>query len=387
MAMAWEEVVVAAIDSSMGSVLAAALLLPGVVAQVHAETAPEKGEVALKLLEYKDWQPDLQRIKVISPSVYVLAPMGVHWSVEGSLVNDAISGASPRYHTAVSGASRLTEHRLAGDLKLTHYAPRDAWSASVAHSEENDYRSSSLAGDYRLSTEDNNRTWNAGLAFTDDSIGSSIDPTLNVHRRAWQLIGGVTQAATPVDLLQLNVESTLGNGYFSDPYKFPDKRPDKRDQYAALLRWNHYFESLNATLRSGWRYYRDSFGVRAETLDAAWVQPASEQVQITPSIRYTTQRAARFYYDPVYDPSLGTPYPPGYGTPSLRYYSPDQRLASFGALAAGLRFDVTLGDDLHVDLSYQRYAQRAAWRVGGSGSPGLQPFSAQSWQLGLARTF
>ena len=40
-----------------------------------------------------------------------------------------------------------------------------------------------------------------------------------------------------------------------------------------------------------------------------------------------------------------------------------------------------------MDLSYQRYEQRAAWRVGGDGSPGLAPFSAQWWQLGVARSF
>lgn len=372
-------------DHPLGGVLAAALLLPGIVAPSHAETAPEQGQVALKLLSYKDWQPGLDRIEVNAPSLYVLAPIGTRWSIEGSLVNDSVSGASPRYHSAVSGASRLDDARLAGDLKLTHHADRHAWSVGVAHSKEHDYQSDTLSGELRWATEDNNRSWNLGLAYSDDAIGSTNDPALGERRRSWQLIAGVTQAVSALDLLQLNLGATLGRGYFSDPYKFPDSRPREREQYTALLRWNHHLPALQATLRTGWRYYADSFGVRAHTLDAAWVQPLGERFKLTPMLRYTTQRAASFYYDPVYDATLGEPFPPGFGNQA--HYAADQRLAGFGAVTAGLKLEAALDKQWSVDLSYQRYEQRAAWRVGGDGSPGLQPFSARWWQLGLARSF
>jgi hypothetical protein len=103
---------VVATESAFGGVLAAALLLPGVVAPAaHAETAPEQGMVALKLSNYRDWQPGLERIKVDAPSLYMLAPLDAHWSLEASLVNDAVSGASPRYHSAISGASKMDDSR------------------------------------------------------------------------------------------------------------------------------------------------------------------------------------------------------------------------------------------------------------------------------------
>ena len=368
-----------------GGVLAAALLLPGLAAPAHAETAPEQGLVALKLLSYRDWQPGLDRIHVRAPSLYVLAPVGSRWSVEGSLVSDSVSGASPRYHSAISGASRLTEQRTAVDFKLTHYGERDAWSLGAAHSEEHDYRSRTLSADYRWSTEDNNRSWNLGVAFSDDAIGSSNDPTLDEGRRTWQWTAGVTQVLSAVDLVQASLGASLGSGYFSDPYKFPDARPRQRDQYTAMLRWNHHLQPWNATLRTSWRYYSDSFGVRANTLDAAWVQPLNERVKLTPMLRYTTQRAASFYYDPVYSSSLGEPFPPGFDASGQ--HSADQRLSAFGALTAGLRVDWAIDSRWSMDLSYQRYEQRAAWRVGGDGSPGLAPFSAQWWQLGVARSF
>ncbi|HJV71030.1 DUF3570 domain-containing protein [Ideonella sp.] len=350
-----------------------------------AEIAPEQGMVALKLSNYRDWQPGLDRVKVDAPSLYVLAPLDAHWSLEGSAVNDAVSGASPRFHSAVSGASKMDDSRTAGDLKLTHYAERQAWSVGVASSGEHDYRSNTLSGEWRVASEDNNRTWNLGLAYSDDAIGSTNDPTLDEHRRTWQFAAGVTQAWSPVDLVQLNLGASIGRGHFSDPYKFPDARPREREQYTALLRWNHHVEALQATLRTSWRLYDDSYGVRAHTLDAAWVQPVAPGWTLTPMLRYTTQRAARFYYDPVYDPVLGAPFPPGFG--NRPYYSADQRLSAFGAATAGLRVDWAIDSQWKLDLAYERYEQRAAWRVGGDGSPGLAPFSARWWQLGVSRSF
>ena len=385
MATAWAEVAVAATDSRLGGVLAAALLLPGVMAPARAETAPEQGVVEVKLSNYRDWQPGLDRVKVDAPSVYALVPLDAHWSLEGSAVNDAVSGASPRYHSAVSGASKMDDSRTAGDLKLTHYADRQAWSIGAASSSEHDYRSNSLSGEWRISSDDNNRTWNLGLAYSDDDIGSTNDPTLDKSRRTWQFIAGVTQAWTPVDLVQLNLGYSLGKGYFSDPYKFPDSRPDERRQATALLRWNHHFEGWGSTLRTSWRLYDDSWGVRANTVDASWVQPVAEGWSVTPMLRYTTQRAARFYYDPVYDAALGAPFPPGFG--SLAHYSADQRLSAFGAVTAGVRVDWQVTPRWKLDLSYARYEQRGDWRLGGDGSPGLEPFNARWWQLGVSRSF
>lgn len=369
----------------LGSVLAAALALPGLAPQAQAETPPEQAELSLQQLSYRDWQPGLDRIHVQAPALGLVLPVGSRWAVEGSLVNDSVSGASPRYHTAVSGASRLDENRWAGDLKLTHYGERESWALGTAASDEHDYNSHTVSGEYRWSTEDNNRTWNLGLSLTRDAIGSSNDPSLDQHRRTWQWSTGVTQAVSPTDLVQLSLGGSHGTGYFNDPYKFPDNRPRLRNQFTLSARWNHHIESLGATLRTAWRSYGDTFGVRAQTVEAAWVQPIASGWQLTPSLRYTTQRAARFYDDPVYSSSLGVPFPPGYDANG--YHSPDQRLSGFGALTAGLRLEVALAADWDANVSYDRYEQRSGWRLGGDGSPGLAPFSAQWWQFGLRHRF
>lgn len=390
--MAWAEVVVAATEprfargDKAGAIIAAALALPGIVA--HADSAPEHGEVAVKYLQYKDSQPGLDRIKVTAPSIYVLAPLSPKWAVEGALVSDSVSGATPRYHTAISGATpRMTDERHAGDLKLTRYEERSSYSLGLSKSKEHDYNSTAGSFGASFSSEDNNRTWNIGVGWASDKIGSTNDASLREHKHTAEAMIGVTQAWTANDLVQLDLTFNTGRGFFSDPYKEPDIRPRKRDQTIVLTRWNHHFTDLGASLRTSYRFYHDSFGINAHTLGADWVQPLNAFFTVTPSVRLYSQSAAKFYFDPVYDPDVGAPYPPGYFTNPPQFISADQRLSAFGAVTVGLKFAVQFTPDWSSDLKVERYEQRSNWRVGGAGSPGLDPFTATFVQLGLNKRF
>lgn len=91
-------------------VLSAALLLGGAALPAAAEEPPAQAEIAAKFLHYRDRQPGLDRITVNAPSVYLMLPFASRWSVEGSVVTDSVSGASPRYHSAISGASGWTKN-------------------------------------------------------------------------------------------------------------------------------------------------------------------------------------------------------------------------------------------------------------------------------------
>ena len=70
-----------------------------------AQSAPDEGVVALRYYDYRDWQPGVDRMSVKSPSLYALVPLSPTLAVEGSLVYDSVSGASPLFHDTVSGAS------------------------------------------------------------------------------------------------------------------------------------------------------------------------------------------------------------------------------------------------------------------------------------------
>ena len=313
-------------------------------------------------------------------------PLGEQWGLEVGATVDQVSGASPRWHSAISGASRMQDRREAGDLKVTRHASRSSYSLGIAQSRENDFLSKALSLEGRWASDDNNRSWNSGLALTRDRISSVDDVNLDERRRTLEATVGVTQALSRTDLLQLNLTLADGRGFYGDPYKRVDRRPEFRRQQIAVLRWNHHFEPIDLTLRSSYRAYGDSFGVRSHTLQFDPVLALGEIFSIGTTLRLYTQSAARFYYDPVYS-FAGAPYPPGYFESPPALLSPDQRLSAFGAITVGLKVTAQLGKQWTTDLKVERYEQRASWRLGGPGSPGLAPFSAHFLQWGLTRRF
>ncbi len=382
-------------------VLLASLVLPGLAAlacmapqTATAESAPEKTTLALKYGHYTDSQPGWERVTARSPQVYVLAPIAGEWSLEASAVMDAVSGATPRWHTqhtAFSGASRMDDVRRAADVKLTRYFARAAVSVSLANSNENDYASHAAGVEARWSSKDNNRTWTTGLGQSNDSIdasktgGSGLGGTKNTK----EYLFGVSQVLTADDVVQFNLTRSVGSGYFSDPYKSFDQRPDQRDAWIALARWNHYLAPLNASLRSSYRYYNDTFGVRSHTLGVDWVQSAG-QWTITPGLRYYSQSAANFYLDPILN-AQGQYDQIAVITRAVKLLgnnqSTDQRLAAFGAVTASIKLAYAWTADTSVDVKFETYRQTAGLHLGGEGSPGLDPFTANFVQIGLTHKF
>jgi hypothetical protein len=370
------------------ALLAAALALPGVAPPQAAHAAPpERAQLDVRYLRYQDSQPGLKRITASSPSIGLRVPLNERWSFEGAAVYDSVSGASPRWHSAVSSASRMQDDRRAGDVRVTRHWDRATLTVGAAGSSEHDYRSRAMNVLGTLSSEDNNRTWSLGLGRASDRIDPVNGIVVGERKRTADLLLGVTQVLTPTDIVQLNVTYARGEGYYSDPYKSLDNRPRERRQTAILARWNHFFEPLGATLRTGYRHYTDSWNVASHTLTGEWVQPVAGGWTLTPSLRYYTQRAASFYYDAVYDPVLGAPFPTDYLANPNAIRSPDARLSAYGAATVGLRVSKALDRSNFVDFKIEYYEQRAQWRLGGEGSPGLDPLRATIFQIGLTHLF
>lgn len=368
-----------------GPLVALALSLPG-LASAQAEPAPVEGLVGLKWLDYRDAQSGLQRIRVQSPSALVRTPAIGGVSAEVQATVDRVSGASPRYHAAISGASRMSDERRAGTVKITRHLDGQSWTLGLASSSENDFQSGAASVRAAWWTPDQNRGWNVTLGLTRDRISSSDDPGLQERRRTVEAAVQIIQAVSRQDLVSATLTHARGQGFYGDPYKRPDVRPAARHQSAFGLRWNHHLESPDITLRMAYRHYRDSFGVRSHTLELEPVFTPWPGAWLAPSLRHYSQRAAWFYFDPVYS-FLGAPYPPGYlstaGTPA----SADHRLSAFGAWTVGLKVGWNPLPGWSADFKVERYEQRANWRLGSPGSPGLAPLQATFWQWGLSRRF
>ncbi len=270
-----------------------------------------------------------------------------------------------------------SEQRYAGDLSVTRYTQKGSWTVGTSYSEENDYISRSYSAQGSLSTEDKNTTFTFGGSYTTDTINPSNDEESFYDKRTVSALAGVTQVLTKKDIVQLNLGYSKGRGYFNDPYKLYDERPDRRESKTVMTRWNHHFDGTDGTSRLSYRYYTDNFGINAHTLGLEYVQPLPNDWTVIPSVRLYSQTAADFYQPILPDPGL----------PLIPPYSLDQRLSSFGALTLGIKVEKRIAKDWLVDVKYENYEQRGDWSLTGGGDTVLAPFSATFIQLGISRSF
>ncbi len=250
-----------------------------------AQAVADHGILELKYLDYRDWQPGASRMTVRSPSLYTLVPVNDTTEVEGSLVYDAMSGASPLYHNTLSGASGLgvTDYRTAGDAKVTKYF--GDWSIGVGGvvSSERDYLSRGGSVDVRIFSDDRNRTYAFGIAGANDRINppdSNAGGITNAPRNTPRIprrhhAGALADADRPVEphllvrprLLQRSVQAAR---------QAPVRAPHLRVAHA-----------LQPVLR---RARRARCGCRtaistirsaaiSNTLTAAWVQALPQRVE------------------------------------------------------------------------------------------------------------
>ncbi|HVF62645.1 MAG TPA: DUF3570 domain-containing protein [Casimicrobiaceae bacterium] len=362
-----------------GALLAAALVLPGITPPADAQTVPDAGFVQFKYLDYRDWQPGGRRMRVDNPGFFILKPLSDSLVVEGSIVYDGMSGASPLYFNALSGASSegVKDYRTAGEAKLTKYFDRWSMTAGVAYSHERDYISRAGSLEVRTWTADKNRTLSFGLAGAADRIHSENGAAQHERKYVLDYLVGITQVLSPTTIVQSNLTYSRGHGYFTDPYKLFDDRPERRRIVAWLNRWNEHFPASDGTLQLAYRYLDDSFGADSHFLEAAWVQPLPHGFSARPSLRYYTQKAADFFYGPP----IGNRFVPG------QPYTADARLSAFGAWTAGIAVAKTFANDWTIDFKIEYYEQRSSWRLGGDGSDGILPMAARWIQVGVTRPF
>ncbi len=375
----------------------AALALPS-LQFANAEAPPENGVVSFKYLHYQDSQigdgvtvisgassaGSSSRMGVNAYSMTALVPVAGEWSIGTTYTSDSVSGASPMYHS--SGLTKMTDLRRAVDVELTRYFSRGTLSIGTSYSKESDYLSRGYSVQGSLSTEDKNTTFTLGGSMNSDDINPVIPPYGDYKKKVYSGIFGITRIVTKRDIVQLNIGYSNGNGDFSDPYKVNDNRPTLKNNVTLLTRWNHHFDWTDGTAKLSYRYYSDTFGIRAHTLEGEYVQPLRNGWTLTPLLRLYSQSEANFYVAvgaaEKADPTTPTP-PPA----NAIYYSEDQRLSAFGAITLGLKVSKQLNQDWLVDVKYEEYEQRSSWSVNGNGDPGLAPFGARSIQVGLSRKF
>jgi hypothetical protein len=337
--------------------------------------------------KHQDYRETGGRVAIKTQGAYVEQDFGTatHLKFEGIL--DSIAGATPTGEPAPAGSDRvpltkLTEHRKAWSAALAHQFAVSRLAVGAANSRESDYVSTGWSLNAQTDFNRKNTTLLTGFAGTDDDI-KVFYQTGRAKKRTNDVIVGVTQLLDPQTSVTLNLTWGRQRGYLSDPYKlvrktteiipgvslpltFAENRPGEREKRIALLSVNRAFPSLAGAADAGYRYYRDTFGTAAHTVDLAWFQRLGERVVLKPSFRLYVQEAADFYYyrldGTAVVPVSGPPRPQG------PFYSSDYRLSDMRTTTLGLKILWRATDALHFDAAYERYDMR--------GRDGVTPQSA-----------
>jgi len=375
--------------SPLQALMTAALALPIVAVPARA-VAAEANEIGFTVLGYKE----RGLMKVTEPVLWARATIHEVWEVEASAAVDIITGASPQLVTNVSGkpvnaitGASINDRRNTQDLKVTRRFGDFALSASHAISDEEDYNSHAFGLGAEWSLNQRNTTLALGYGKSNDRVGSSDDPSLHERRDTKEYLVGVTQVLSPVDVVQSTLTRAEGRGWYNDPYKLTftffdtgvplllaDTRPDHRSTLAWLTRYRRHFPAAHGSLHFDYRYYRDDWGIRAHTLEAAWEQSLDERWSVRPALRYYTQSAADFY-----SPVAANPPP--------AILSSDQRLGAWGGLSPSLKVTAHLERGFTIEGTLGYVHNAANLRFGGTGSEAFQTLRAVYGILGISHPF
>lgn len=283
-------------------------------------------------LQYMGYDEDSGRTNISVPSIEINKDFGADYTVNISIIQDAISGASPTFYDASSGASaklnssvvskqdiaygniNYEEKRDAYSALLTkRFENRDELTLGLNHSKEYDYESNEISSEYLHHLDSSkNQSVSLGISYQkndvmkyDTTSGASGSITKNLEVLSAEI--GFTQVLDKTSLAKISVFNISESGYLSNPYLrvvrnyntnpiiAEDKKPESRKAYGVFLQ---YSKALNDKIasNSSYRYYSDDWGILSQTftteINYEWTGALTAGV----AFRGYTQTEADFYH-------------------------------------------------------------------------------------------
>lgn len=329
------------------------------------------------LYKFENYREQDGRITVETQSGQADEDIGAltHLRLTGTI--DAVSGATPTGVPAPQGSSQV-------DLTEIH-TRRKAWAGDLsrqlanvnldlgfAESREPDYVSWGWSINTLSDFNEKNTTLRAGLAGTYDRVEVFFEPAY-LPKHDHDAVVGITQLLNPRTFVTLNLTWGRATGYLAEPHKFVEKNieivtniflhedfgensPDVRDKGSVFASVNHSYPGLNAALEGSYRFYADTFGITAHTIEAGWFQHVGSRIILEPFARLYEQSAAKFYYYNLNDTSIIPIHVPTVG--GGPFYSSDFRLSSMADYGYGLDFVWKASGWAQIDVAFEQYNMR-----------------------------
>lgn len=242
------------------------------------------------------------------PSVLVRKSAGSQVSLTGQYYVDSVSAASV---DVLATASKYTEERTEYTAGVDYLHDSAIMSLGYTNSEENDYEANTVYFSIVQEFFGGLSTVKMGYAQGWDTVGEVGNDTFEeeAKRRNYQL--GLSQVITRNSLLGLDFEAITDEGFLENPYRQnryldptdptnylyqPERYPETRTSIAVAARALYYLP-YRASIRGEYRYFSDSWGIDAHTVELAYVHPLTPRWTLEGRVRYYTQGQADFYSD------------------------------------------------------------------------------------------
>lgn len=276
-------------------------------------------------------------ITIDGPSVLIRKGFDDKISFSANYYVDNISSASI---DAITQASPYTENRTQTSIAADYLSNNSTLSYSYTQSTENDF--DALTQSFSISQEMFSGLTTVSLAYTrgDNTVTKTGDASFEEFSSFKNFRLSLGQVLTKKLILSLAYDNISDEGFLNNPYRrvrlidptdslnyiFQDEvYPGTRTSNSASFNLRYYLP-YRAAIHGGYRYFTDSWGIRADTFDIGYVHPLNERWSIEASLRLYSQNQADFYSDLFESPSVST----------QTYYARDKELSTYADTTIGL---------------------------------------------------
>lgn len=334
-------------------------------------------------------------VRIQGPSFLARKSIGESSSVAANYYIDSVSSASI---DVVTSASPYDEKRTEKSIFVDYLHDKAKMNLSYIHSEENDYLANTASFSISQDMFGDLTTVSMGYSRGWDTVGKRGDPDFSedVTRQNYRL--GLSQVVSKNLLVDLAFETVTDEGYLNNPYRSvryldpgsavgysfePEVYPHTRDSNAFSLKALYYLP-YRASFSAGYRYFTDSWGVRADTFEFGYTHPTGKSWIFDLRYRLYSQNNADFYSDL---------FP---RQQAQNFLARDKELSTFASTSIGFgaTYDLAPGTCTCIDkgsltLSYDRinFNYDDFRDISGGGVPGEEPlyeFTANVVQLFLS---
>jgi hypothetical protein len=249
--------------------------------------------------------------------VLVRKKIGENFAVNANYYMDFVTSASIDVKLS---ASEYKEKRTQKSIGFEFLHGKTTYTANVINSKESDYTadtatfglSQDMFGDLTTVSLGYRRGWNHVFRNVKDADGNKArDPTFaqQMDSRAYSV--GVSQILTRNMIASLSLEAITDEGYLNSPYRSVryvapgDPRgfalqsevyPRTHTSQATAFTLKYYLP-WRAAIEGYYRFFSDSWGVNANTVDITYTHPAFRRWIFDGRVRYYMQGQADFYSD------------------------------------------------------------------------------------------